>query len=575
MRLSIYLLHNQKNKNGALKNFLLDKYDGNPITQKSLYKPDIPGFRKGLFFYQEFTKKKPEWITKVNDVLYKPLTNNYENDDIRAVLVLKINRRHFALSFNSGISMVKSEFIDYNFGFNVARKILDEKKIASYYSTDFSEKIINTKKNSNSFIPTHVLNDRKNLSIVNSISGNGAGDIQSRVVGKYSLVVDFKGNLKTDLIPYLTKLSNTYIDKNKKGISVLNNLSQVKEKEILDHLNNCLFEDILKWSEYLKVKENKNSLPLHYLENIFLNTNYDLDEEIFSGYSIDGLGYKSEKIFDVINKYDYFERFCNQIKKNSKEINKDYVLNKLKRDAIYANFKNSSEKKKISNVYNSIVVTYSLPKGDIERKGILISGKWFYISKNYYYDLETEINRYKNKFQDIKLSSYKKIDTGEGSYNVRMSEKYNLSLLDKNTYPYPKDMKKVGFKSHSRIEPCDLLKYNSEENKLIMWHIKRGVSAAGISHLTTQAEASAALLFDKEQRKDFINFINTEDATLNIPTNIKPENITIILGITKKKPENSIRNIFSLLELTSLKRCLTVLYSQGFNVSLELISDRT
>lgn len=575
MRLSIYLLHNQKSKTTALKNFFLDEYDGKRIKSKSLAGSNIPGYRKGAFFYQEFTKKQPEWINRINNLLFKPLSDEYEHDDIRAVLILKINRRHFALSFNSGISMVKSEFIDYNFGITVARKILDEQKIASYYSTDFSEKIINTNKSSDSFIPTHIINDRKSLSIVNSISGNGSGNIKSRVVGKYSLVVDFKGDFKTDLIPYLTSLSNTYIDKSNQGISLLSTLSQVKEEKVNNYLNNCLFEDILAWSEYLKIEENGNFIPQHLLENIFLNINYDKDEEDFSGYSIDGLGYTSGKIFDVINKYDYFERFCNQIKKSSKEINEKYILNKLKRDNIYAISKDGTEKKKVDNIYNSIIINYPLPENDTERKGILISGKWFYIPKNYYYTLESEVNLYKNKYQDIKLSSYLKRDVDEDGYNKRMSEEHDLTLLDKYFYPYPQDMKIVGFKSQSKIEPCDLLKYDPETNKLTMWHIKRGTSAQGISHLTTQAETSAALLFDKEQRKDFIDFINTKNTSLEIPNDIKPEDITIILSITKKKPENNIRNIFSLLELNSLNRCLTTLNSQGYIVSLEIIKDHT
>ena len=294
MRLSIYLLHNPKGQEPVLKNFVLDEYDNKPIKSKSLTGSEISDYRKGRFFYQEFIKTQPEWVTNVNSLLFKPLSN-YENKDIRAVLILRVNRRHFALSFNSGISMIKSELIDYNFGFDIAKKLLDEQKISGYYSTDFSEKVINTKRDSSSFIPTHIINDRKKLSIVNSISGNSSGEIKTRIIGKHNLVIDFKKDLITELIPYLKSLSNTYFDKSKSSISVLNNLSQIKEEKTINHLNDCLVKDISDWSEYLK---SKNYLPSKFLDSIFFNINHDQNEEIFSGYSIDGLGYKSEKTFD-------------------------------------------------------------------------------------------------------------------------------------------------------------------------------------------------------------------------------------------------------------------------------------
>lgn len=580
MRLSIYLLHNPKGQKAVLKNFILDEYDNKPIKSKSLNGSKISEYRKGMFFYQEFIRKQPDWIDGINNLLFKPLTE-YENKDIRSVLILQVNRRHFALSFNSGISMVKSESIDYNFGFDIAKKLLDEKKISGYYSTDFSENIINTKKDSSSFIPTHIINNRKNLSIVNSISGNSSGEIKTRIIGKYNLVIDFKKDLITDLIPYLRNLSNTYFDKDKSSISVLNTLSQIKEDSVIEYLDNCLFTNIYDWSEHLKVESHLRDT---FLADIFLNINYDWDEESFSHYSIDGLGYQSEKKFDSLDKKSYFERLCNQFKKSDKELTKEYVINKLKRDNIYIHSTDSTDKKKITNIYNALVLSYPLPKKDLERKGILISGKWFYIHKDYYLELENEIDRYKNNYHDIKFSGFSKRDKtsppkqirlDEGVYNTRMAEEHDLKLLDQCFYYYPEEVKIAGFKPQSKIEPCDLLKYDSENNKLVMWHIKRGTTAQGISHLTTQAETSAALLFDKEQRKDFITFINSKVVDLIIPDNIKPEDITIILGITKKKPDNNIRDIFSLLEMNALKRCLNNLYSQGFNVSLNLIPDNT
>lgn len=584
MRLSIYLLNNPKGPRATLKNFVLEQYNDQPVLAKSLTKLKISNYRKGLFFYQEIKKKQPEWVTNVNELLQKPLPN-YEHNDIRGVLILQVNRRHFALSFNSGISMVKSEFIDYNFGFNVAKKILDEQKISGYYSTDFSEKIINTKRNSSSFIPTHVINDRKNLSIVNSISGNRPGDIKTQIIGKYNLVVDFKDNLGDNLISYLTDLSNIYFDKEKKSIPLLDTLSQIKNDELIDYLNTCLSDDILAWSEYISSKKGVCSIPVEYLNHIFLNINHDKEEGNFSRYSIDGLGYKDGGNFETINKYSYFERFCNQIKKKEKDINKEFILNKLKRDNIYAHYsENDIEKKKIGNIYNSLILTYSLPVNDSEKKAIMILGKWFYVNKNHFYDLESQINRYKDQYQEIKLPGFSKKDKtsaplkiflSEGVYNERVAKECNLKLLDKFAYRYPEDVKIAGFSANSSIEPCDLLKYDSVDNRLVMWHIKRGTSAQGISHLTTQAESSAALLFHKEHRQAFIAYINSTNDELEIPENIKPENITIVLGITSKKPNSSIRNIFSLLELNALSRCLTNLYSQGFNVSLNLIQDHT
>lgn len=572
MRLSIYLLNKTATEVKSLSTFIKSG-----VKRKSLHKESLSGYRKGLFFYEVYNPKST-WITQINSLLQKPV-DIPKNEIFRGVLILQVNKRYFALSFNTGISLVKSEFIDYDFGFEIAKKTLDEKQISSYYSTDFTDHIINTKSDSSSSIPTYIINNPKKLSTVSSLSGK-VSDSTKRIVGKYNLVVDFDDDLlETGLVPYLTELSNLYFDKRVKGLDFSNGLVPLKNKEEIENLDKKIFSDVRKWS--VEVKKD-GTLSASSLQNVTLNVTHDTDEEYFSGYVVSGLNsYPGKKgfFFSDFTKNSYFERLSNQI--SHKDLTQEYVINKLKRDTIWIVYEDKDDVK-VGNVYSSLVITYPYDK---ENKAILIAGKWYLIASSYYVDLESKIKRYLKQYSDIELGGFSKRDTvtdsrgntslNESAYNERMASTHSLCLLDQCFYYYPEEIKKLNFHSHSKIEPCDLLKYDPNNKKLVLWHIKRGTNAAGISHLATQAEISTLLLSIVDQGKDFIEFINSQIEPVKIPTGIKKEDITIVLGITKKNPEKELRNNFTLLELKALEKVLTEIASQGFNVSLNLIKDNT
>lgn len=580
MRLSIYNLLKSSSGKTVLKDFIIDNYKDLPVEGKILKKDDIVGYRKAMMFYQEFTRQQPEWITKTNDLLHDPFeSDEYEQKEIRAVIILQINRRYFALSFNSGISMIKSEFVNYDFGFEVAKKLLDDKKISGYYSTDISERIINTNKNSTHFIPTHVINDRRKLSAVNSISGGGSGEIKTKITGRYNLVVNFNKDLKTKLIPYLTNLSNIYFNDSHPGVSISTGLTEIKDPSEIDFLDNSFTQDIISWSENLFSKGNlPNQFPS---EPISFNINHQILEDHLLNYSIDGLGLNSDYTFSAeeLNPSVFFDRFCYYISQNqnNESLDTEYILNKLKRDNIY--LISDDEKIKISNIYNSLIVKYPLSQKDSEKEAVLISGKWFSLSKNYYVELEDIINGFTNQYQDISLPGYSVRDKNELAYNKRVAEIKKLKLFDEFWYTYPQSLRNSDFNSSSRIEPCDLLRFekntDTTKQKLVLFHIKRGGSAQGISHLTTQGETSANLLFDDKARISFVEYMNSKYEDLNIPTDIKPEETTIVLGITQKKHRAALRNTLTLLQLNALSRCLTNIRAKGFKVSLNIIPDNS
>lgn len=590
MRLSIYNLLKPSTSSGkiALQDFIMDSYMDLPIERKTLKKHHITDYQKAMMFYQEITQEPPEWLMKINSLLNVPFeSDNYTQNKVRAVIILLVNRRYFALSFNSGIAMVKSEYINYDFGFEVARKLVDDVKISGYYSTDISERIINTNRNSAHFIPTHVINDRRNLSAVNSISGTGSGEIKTKITGKYNLVVNFNKDLKTNLIPYLKQISNIYFSDSHSSIPISTGLNEIKDPNEIDFLNRSLVKDIMEWSEYLF--KNKELPSKFFAKPISFNINHQILENNLLNYSITGLGSNYIYSAEELNTQNFFNRFCYYINDKDKATDEKYILDKLKRDNIY--LISDDDQRKLDVVYNSLIVRYPLSQEDSDKEAILISGKWFSLSKNYYIELEDIIEEFKDHYQKVKLPGYSKNDKNEYAYNKRIAKSNKFKLLDETWYRYPETLKSNNFNSYSKIEPCDLLNYEESEDlterSLVLFHIKRGGSAQGISHLTTQAETSANLLSDDYAKIDFIKFMNSQRPNddmdnmpdigdmPNIPTDIKPEEITIVLGITQKNHRGSLRNTLTLLELNALSRSLMDIRSKGFNVSLNILPDNT
>lgn len=566
MKLSVYMLNaTTKDISGIYRFKRSVKTGESPIENKQIKKRDIKGYRKGLLFFQKNIKKQ-NWLEDINPILSKPFLVS-DNVTYKAVLILQVNRRYMAISFNNGISLVKSQYVDYDFGFIMAQKLLKKDTISSFDTVDVSKRIMNVSKKSSQNIPIYLVKGNTNMSTITSLTGKNENNKIIR--GKYKLELEFHPDLKLYLMETLVALSNTYYSDQAEKIELPDNLKQITTENQLNELDNLLVQQIQKnVNEFIDNKKLKEK----HLKNIDLNIEMD-----FQPFKISGLSY-SKKIFETINKFEYFERLCWQLNKTNKTEDEVFILNKLKRDCI-----TSEDESERQTIYNSLIVQFDLEKYK-KLKAILIMGKWYFVNRDYYSNLISKVDSIKKDTPHINFMPFTKthselkqgkLISSEGKYNEDLATSNNIYLFDKKLYQFDPDLKeRYELKDTSKMEPCDVLKYDSQEGKLYFIHNKVHSGASGISHLVTQSNICADLITNVDTKSHFINYLNTTYENLNVPVNISRENIIIILGVIEKKYTKECNELYSILELEALTNTIEHCTSKGLKIRLQIIPNR-
>ncbi|MCG0570049.1 hypothetical protein IMAU70023_03126 [Lactiplantibacillus plantarum] len=567
MKLSIYMLNKTTTQVQAISAFI--KSDIGEVKKKRLKKSEINGYRKGLLFYQEIPSE-PWWFKVVNENFLSNPLKMKKSIEYRAVVILQINRNFMALSFNNGILLVDRKYIRDDFGFIVAEQLLTNKTISKVDSVEVSETIMNISKNSHRGIPVHSINNSSLTAIV-SIAGKDSE--RKSLYGKYKLDIDFTGNIRKNLIDSLKKLSNLY-RKRSKNVHVEGNLKKIADKQIIENLDNELAQQIIDFYDLLYEKQ-KGEIPLSKVQNLFLNFGSLFEETIITGL---GKPYTLGSENDIVA---YIERLCRKLKQRKDnqgfEINLNSVITKLKRDRIFLKDMEKNVEVESDSVFNALIAEYPL-KGDKLYKAILIQGNWYYISIDYYAGLKSNLEKQMRSTSNIEfipfLKNYKEKKNGklvysEGVYNDKLALANDCGLLDKNFLKFNKEtMDKYDLKNSSKIEACDLLKYDDSSKTLTLVHNKVHENPSGISHLCTQVNICADLITNQDTKKEFIKFLNKESG-YNIPTNISRDKVHIILGIIDK--QKKIGEAFSILEMKALNDCFNNLKNAGILSMLELI----
>jgi len=563
MKLSIYMLNaTTKDISGISRFRRKTKAEESPITVKQIKKREIQGYRKGLLLFQENTQTQ-DWLDDLNPLLSKPFIKN-NNVIYKAVLILQVNRRYMAISFNNGISLVKSQYIDYDFGFLMAQKLLEKEMISAFDTVDISKRIMNISKNSPKNIPIYLIRGNTSMSTITSLTGRNNNN--KVIKGKYKLELEFNPDLKLYLMDTLVTLSNAYYDNKVKKIDLPENLKQITTESLLNDLDRLLAEQMQQnTKEFARDKKLKDK----HLKNIELNIDMN-----FQPFQISGLSY-SKKVFETIDKFEYFERLCWQLKKTDKDDDTTFIANKLKRDYVI-----SEDESQRQSIYNSLIVQFDLEKYP-NLKAVLIMGKWYFVSKDYYANLINEVDEIRKDTDHINFMSFTKkhsetkkgkLISSEGKYNEDLASSNNIQLFDKTLYKFDQEfMEKYELKKNSTMEPCDVLKYDNQKNKLYLIHNKVHSSASGISHLVTQSSICADLLTNKDTKNHFIDYLNTTYKELNIPKNIPRENIIIILGLIEKKYKKKSNKLYSMLELEALANAIEYCKSKGLRIRLQVI----
>lgn len=572
---------NQRN----FKEYLKEQYR-TKVTRHYIDKQSIEGnVEKGIIFLYEEPLSPPEWVSYLNTLSEKKRIRVLGKRVSKAVVFLTLNgteKRTFAIAFGNGASLLDTEYIVPDFGLKVSKSLLSIKEIVSIDTTSLDKKIFNTKKQSAAFLIPEKLLEYGTQSIVRNVYG-----IYKELDEKFSLggndSLNFKGDidLLADLGKWLTQFANLYVaQQNNLGISDDLIIIGMKEKQALDK----------KLGEKILSIIDANPITGRQIPPLKIAPNVTFDLTNFNGFFISGLGYKKSKISSefLIDEVNFFERFKRQLKPNNKNV--EGILSKMKTDKIYRKIHDDGDLEPVCSIYKAI--NYEVIHKS--KKYILVSGTWYEIDKDFYSNLQKDIDaieapdtdkpiRFINFNSKIHFKTVEKQgklvpQASEGKYNEKLAEENNILMLDRQDYRVDLEtMKHYGFKSQSSIELCDVIYFDNSKIQFV--HVKRHSNASGTSHLLTQALVSAhAFLNDNNAVTEHINKkiqeFNDQNQSYSI-RKLKYENQKkeIVLAIIDKKKNIKKPNskLLSLLEMISLRENVRTLEYLGFKCYLQFI----
>lgn len=543
---------------------------------------------QGKIYILEETDLQPlPWLDTINKLAKtkKRITTRKINH-VKAVILLRVNNRVFALSFSKGITLIKEKYIESDFGVKTNRKMIGNKDLKSIKSKSLSEAVISNHRYANKNIPPQYQLDDSLLSIVSDIKGV----VQNEAINGFKLTVSgqnqiqLRVNEETQFLPQLIVILKRILfiyqdeDNYKDNFFWENEIKQIKDNDKINSLEKSLAGKINKMVERVRNFPG-NQVTGNTLINIQLYPDVpDLDESPIRGFYISGIGYPKTTRLESLDEIEIFSRLAVFLKnKYESPISTDTIISKLKSDKIYY-YLDDNDDHYLANVYSSIYyVTGALPGEKF--KNILFQGKWYEVPSDFYSYITQTIDSIPKDHMGIKyidftakhyaFKSNKKVKS-EAAYNREMSEQANTVLFDSRNYIIDKDtVKNYKLVSGSQVEPCDFLKY--ENDKLQLVHAKIGRSGNGVSHLLNQAYVSS-LLYQNDPK--FLVHLNTGihekfGKTIDFKSIDNKDTVIVLLCIVEPDyvdKKNSAT--FPILTAVSIVKAVSEIKNLGFDCRL-------
>lgn len=490
-------------------------------------------------FIGEQTQKEPNWIGFLNTASETKITG-LQNTSNRAVLLVREKGRIFAIVFGYGRYLLKDEAIVYDFGFRVAVNAVDPDKLKSIDIANLEELTVHSRvqasaDSSKEAFGLDILND-----LMRSVTGVPRNKrLAKTITGKDSVI--FNAEMKFDdirkkcrllLVEYGSK-------KYKEQFDWIDNLSEERDKTIIEELQQSLITDIKKRNIaklHLAPPE-----PIDWDDIVGFNyIRYDADEEFFPALDFEDY-YKKVKTLDSLT----FEN--------------------LKDQKLLIHYAQSDKKLSKWKIYKCL--TYETERTNSnsgqQEKYVYTLSHWYKIETNF-------VNSIVKDVKGIPSSGLNLIDcsdNNEGDYNEKLAESDpNYYLLDK-----------VNVKCESArtaIEPCDVL-----TRDLHFIHIKQKHNSANLSHLFSQGRISSESLIKDDA---FVKNIKSKaKSAKNMDLDFIPDDgimesrdCKIVFGIIDKSEKDLFESLpfFSLL---NLRQSAVMLRLLGFSVYLDKIKKIT
>ena len=428
-------------------------------------------FRQGLGFSGRLyvsppNQGPPRWLKFVNTGIegqLKELTNRTN----AAVLLVKRNKRVFAITYGHGRHLLNEKALEPDFGLKGALNALRHDSLRSIDSFAIEEQTVHKRSQASRASGLEVFGIDVSHDIMRAVTGVPRASVPLQAVAgtggtlSISAHTDFKGlGPLTDLLISLYR-KRIY----REHFAWVDNVRRLTDPGIVEQLESKLVEDIKKINPdaYLAPPEPLEWDEVREFGYTHRRNNRDLDMKLVS----------------------YLENVAPD----------ELTVETMQHNKVYAYGEDEREPWKKWSIYDCIV--FETSHGG--RRFVLTAGEWFEIDRNF----ADRIGRVVSQITKAKVALPKVLVRQDGSlesepdYNQRVvTEDESIALLDRQS------ARCRG--TASGIEVCDLL--TADKDLIHVKHRKGGSSS--LSHLFAQGRMSAeALLRDADFRQDARRFL--------------------------------------------------------------------
>lgn len=454
-----------------------------------------------------------------------------ENASNRAVLLMKIEGRIFALPFGFGKHLLNEETIEREFGLRTALNLIDADKLRSMDKANLDDLTVLTKTQTSRRAKPQEFNLDIIRDLMRGVTGEpsaGFEELGATITGSEGLYIIPKIHFE-DISEHLQTLGKAYASKAYRArFDWIDNLKSERDPALIAKLQDKLIVD-------LKAQDD---------EKIQLSPPFIIDWEDYEGFSFTPSG---ELKIDLDIQTFYSER---------EEDLDDLDWEKLKRFKLYIKYGNLPDKIPVA-LWRSL--NYQTTQAD--SLYVFAFAQWYKVNKKY----SEAIKEYVEKIPESKLK-FVDCDHGmvEGSYNIK------LASSDKTFALFDKKLVKSGA-IRSSIEVCDI--FATKEKELV--HVKFKGASSVLSHLFAQGKISGNLLArDISFRKN----VRAKLKLLGFPVKVVPleesrfdtSRYTITFAIIGDEKKGFVKSLpfFSLLNLRLTAEELRII---GFKVKVKII----
>ena len=496
-------------------------------TEYNITKYELKGGLEleGEVYVADTQEKESKWHRLIQQGTTDAIPN-LTNSSNRAILLVKLESRIFALTFGYGQYLLNPACIERNFGLRTSLNTIKPYKLRSMDKARLDELTVQTR------IQSSITTDRGSFDIdvigdlLRSITGETTDkSLGNSITGTDAVYISPKIDF-TDIKPTIQRLKTYYeLEDYKESFDWIDNLEHEKNSAIIDELTEALVEDIKKKDELV----------------VSIAPPFILDWTSFSGISFSPKG-------DLIPDFDIKEFY------KYKDDLSEFSIEKLKSSYLY--FEDGANENRASI---SLLKCINYQTELNENLYVRTLGKWYRISKIFSDQIMDETSK-------IKESEAIFIDCNhnwtEGSYNEALANSRNEHTLF--------DKKLIRCESvRTSIEACDVL---TETGEFI--HVKPKNSSSTLSHLFSQGRISAiALNSDKKFRKEMRKTIRSNgDFTDDIIPLEKVNNTDYtVTYATITKGDTPMIEKLPFFSLLNLRQSAQFLFEHGFDVRVKKI----